>query len=52
MQVLITLQYEFILLCTFPKTLISTPVISDRQLLGRQRVENKMENKMANFVTV
>lgn len=46
MQVLITLQYEFILLCVFPKTPISTPVILDRQQVGRQR----MESKTVNFV--
>lgn len=47
MQVLITLQYEFILLCIFPKTLIPQPTSSkNRQQIGKQR----MENKMVNFV--
>lgn len=44
MQVLITLQYEIILLCIFPKTLISAPIIHDRRQQGQQRVESKMQN--------
>ena len=50
MQVLITLQYEFILLRIFPKTLDSaTPVIWD----GRQVQDNRgWKNKMVKFVVV
>lgn len=48
MQVLITLQYEFILRARyFAKTLDSTPIIRDRQLAGRRRTENNMENFVA-----
>lgn len=44
MQVLITLQYEFILPCIFPKTLICTPVIQKRRQVEQQRMENKLRN--------